>query len=62
MKSGVTRACRYEPDANPTYLDMAGSTGRDPRRRKPRDGAKVESGCRSSSASAGSAADQTFFR
>ena len=47
LKSGVTRACRYEPDANPTYLDMARYYGVAviPRRpRKPRDGAKVESG------------------
>ena len=27
LKSGVTRACRYEPDVNPTYADMAGTTG-----------------------------------
>ncbi len=47
LKSGVTHACRYEPDANPTYLDMARFYGVAviPRRpRKPRDGAKVESG------------------
>lgn len=47
LKSGVSRACRYEPDANPTYLDMARFYGVAviPRRpRKPRDGAKVESG------------------
>jgi len=47
LKSGVSRACRYEPDANPSYLDMARFYGVAviPRRpRKPRDGAKVESG------------------
>jgi transposase len=47
LKSGVSRACRYEPDVNPTYLDMARFYGIAviPRRpRKPRDGAKVESG------------------
>lgn len=47
LKSGVSRACRYEPDTNPTYLDMARYYGLAviPRRpRKPRDGAKVESG------------------
>jgi len=47
LKSGVSRACRYEPDVNPTYLDMARHYGVAvlPRRpRKPRDGAKVESG------------------
>lgn len=47
LKSGVSRACRYEPDINPTYMDMARFYGTAviPRRpRKPRDGAKVESG------------------
>jgi transposase len=47
LKSGVSRACRYEPDTNPTYLDMARfyHVAVIPRRaRKPRDGAKVESG------------------
>ncbi len=46
LRSGVSRACRYEPDTNPTYLDMARHYGVAviPRRpRKPRDGAKVES-------------------
>lgn len=46
LKSGVSRACRYEPDTNPTYLDMARHYGVAviPRRPgKPRDGAKVES-------------------
>ncbi len=23
LKAGVNRPCRYEPDPNPTYLDMA---------------------------------------
>ena len=47
LKSGVSRACRYDPDVNPTYLDMARFYGTAviPRRpRKPRDGAKVEIG------------------
>ena len=47
LKSGVSRACRYDPDVNPTYLDMARFYGTAviPRRpRKPRDGAKVETG------------------
>lgn len=47
LKSGVTRACRYDPDVNKTYADMAAyyDTVVLPRRpRKPRDGAKVETG------------------
>jgi len=47
LKSGVTRACWYDPDVNKTYADMAWhyDTAVLPRRpRKPRDGAKVETG------------------
>ena len=47
LKSGVSKACRYEPDINPTYADMAGyySVAVIPARvRKPKDKAKVESG------------------
>ncbi len=47
LKSGVTKACRYEPDVNPTYTDMAqfyGTAVMARRPRKPRDGAKVETG------------------
>ena len=47
LKSGVTRACRYEPDVNPTYTDMAqfyGTAVMARRPKKPRDGAKVETG------------------
>lgn len=47
LKSGVTRACRYEPDLNPTYLDMAHhyQTVVIPARvRAPKDKAKVEVG------------------
>jgi len=47
LKAGVSRACRYEPDLNPTYQEMARhySLGVLPaRRRKPRDKAKVEVG------------------
>jgi len=47
LKSGVTRACRYDPDVNKTYADMARhyDTAVLPRRpRRPRDGAKVETG------------------
>ena len=47
LKSGVTRACWYDPDVNQTYLDMARFYGTAvmPRRPgKPRDGAKVETG------------------
>lgn len=45
-KTGVTKACFYEPDLNPTYLDMARhyDTAILPTRvRKPQDKAKVES-------------------
>ena len=47
LKAGVTKACRYEPDLNPTYQDMAAyyKTAVIPARRlKPKDKAKVESG------------------
>ena len=45
-KAGVSKACRYEPDLNPTYNDMAAHYGvavLPARPRKPRDKAKVES-------------------
>lgn len=44
-KAGVTRACRYEPDLNPTYQEMAfyyGAAVIPARPRKPRDKGKVE--------------------
>jgi transposase len=47
LKSGVTKACKYEPDLNPTYSDMAehyGAAVLPARPRKPRDKAKVENG------------------
>jgi transposase len=47
LKSGVSKAHRYEPDTNPTYQDMAAHYGvavLPTRVRKPRDKAKVESG------------------
>lgn len=47
LKSGVTRAHRYEPDLNPTYAEMAahyGTTVLPTRVAKPRDKAKVEVG------------------
>lgn len=47
LKSGVSKACRYEPDINPTYHDMAchyGTAVIPARVRKPRDKAKVEVG------------------
>lgn len=46
-KTGVTRACRYDPDINPTYQEMAMHYGVGvvpARPYKPRDKAKVESG------------------
>lgn len=47
LKSGVSKACRYEPDINPTYHDLANhyQTAVLPARvRKPRDKAKAEAG------------------
>jgi transposase len=47
LKSGVSRACRYEPDINPTYQEMAAHYGTaiiPTRVRKPKDKAKVEAG------------------
>lgn len=46
-KTGITRACRYEPDINPTYHAMAAHYGTaviPARVRAPRDKAKVEKG------------------
>jgi transposase len=46
LKAGVTSPCRYEPDLNPTYQDMAQHytiTVIPARKAKPRDKAKVES-------------------
>src|SRR4030065_1467573 len=46
-KSGAPRACRYEPDLNPSYLEFANHYGIavvPARVRKPRDKAKVEGG------------------
>jgi transposase len=46
-KTGVTKACRYDPDINPTYQDFALHYGMGvvpARPYKPRDKAKVESG------------------
>lgn len=47
LRSGVTKACRYEPELNPTYADLAQhyDVAVIPARvRKPRDKAKVEAG------------------
>ena len=47
LKSGVTAACYYEPDLNPTYQEWArhyGTAILPARVRKPRDKAKVENG------------------
>lgn len=46
LKSGITKPCRYEPDINPTYLDLAqhyGAAVIPARSGKPKDKAKVES-------------------
>jgi transposase len=45
LRSGITKAHRYEPDLNPTYLDMAMHYGVaivPTRVRKPKDKAKAE--------------------
>jgi transposase len=47
LKSGVSKSCRYEPDLNATYQEMAQHYGVavvPARPRKPRDKAKVEAG------------------
>ena len=47
LKSGISKACKYEPDLNPTYTEMAehyGCAVLPARPRKPRDKAKVENG------------------
>lgn len=47
LRSGVSKACRYEPELNPTYHDLATHYGvavLPARVRKPRDKAKVEVG------------------
>jgi transposase len=47
LKSGVSKACKYEPELNPTYADMAqhyGCAVVPARPRKARDKAKVEVG------------------
>ena len=46
LKNGVTHPCRYEPDLNPTYADLAehyGTVVIPTRIAKPKDKAKVES-------------------
>ncbi len=47
LKAGVSKPCRYEPDLNPTYRDMADHYGTvviPARVRKPKDKPKVEVG------------------
>jgi len=47
LKSGVSKACKYEPELNPTYADMAehyGCAVIPARPRKPKDKAKAEAG------------------
>ncbi len=47
LKAGVSKSCKYEPDINPTYHDMAvhyGTVIVPARAAKPRDKAKVETG------------------
>lgn len=47
LRTGISKSCRYEPDINPTYHDMATHYGTviiPARVRKPKDKAKVEVG------------------
>ncbi len=47
LASGVSKACRYDPEVNPTYQELAthyGTAVLPARPRRPRDKAKVESG------------------
>jgi len=47
LRSGISRSCRYDPDINPAYAEMArhyGTAVLPARVRKPRDKAKVEAG------------------
>ena len=47
LRSGVSKASRYEPDVNPTYHDLAEHYGvavLPARARRPKDQAKVENG------------------
>lgn len=47
LKTGISKSCRYEPDINPTYHDMAvhyGTVIIPTRIRKPKDKAKAEVG------------------
>ncbi len=47
LKAGVSKVCRYEPDLNPTYHEMAvhyGTAVIPARARRPKDKAKVEVG------------------
>jgi transposase len=65
LRSGVTRACRYEPDLNPTYQDLSDHYGFaviPARKAKARDKAKVEVGVQVAERYIlGSLRDQTFF-
>jgi transposase len=47
LRSGISKASRYEPDVNPTYYDLAEHYGvavLPARARRPKDKAKVENG------------------
>jgi transposase len=65
LRSAITRACRYEPDVNPTYQDFANHYGLvviPARSTKPRDKAKVESAVQLGERwILGGLRDQTFF-
>ncbi|MCP4722762.1 MAG: IS21 family transposase [Desulfobacteraceae bacterium] len=65
LKSGVTKACRYEPDLNPTYQDLCDYYGLavvPARKKAPKDKAKVESAVRIAEKKIlGELRDQIFF-
>jgi len=65
LKSGVTKACRYEPDLNPTYQDLCDFYGLaviPARKKEPKDKAKVESAVRIAEKKIlGELRDQIFF-
>ena len=64
-KTGVSRACRYEPDLNPTYQEMASHYGTvviPTRTAKPKDKAKVEASVQNAERRIiALLRDQTFF-
>ena len=63
-RTGVSRACRYEPDLNPAYQEMARHYGMGvlpTRPYKPRDKGKVEAGARGRALDRSGAAASEFL-